>query len=109
MGEDIIVDMMHEFTQDKIRDIPFGHCPVCSEEEVKDAASRELMPSQTHVNGCLHSDKPGMIINRRAGRSKPTTRPSKLATSLYFKRCDGSYKNVIGQRLNPDGKDESTI
>lgn len=65
-----------------------------------------------HAEGCLHSDKPEMIIccsdepdsTRDMEEGPKGNETSKLATGLYFKRCDGSYKNAAGEKLEI-GKD----
>lgn len=42
-----------------------------------------------HTKGCLHSAKPSMIVKGTVDVSK----------SLYLKRCDGTYKNIEGEKL----------
>lgn len=55
-------------------------------------------PTKYHAEGCLHSSKPEMIISNEV--MEEGQRTSKLARALYFRRCDGVYKNVAGERLS---------
>jgi hypothetical protein len=67
-----------------------------------------LKPEKVHAVGCLHSGRPEVIVCQEAGGNfggvgdggdeKEDT--SGLATDLYFKRCDGIYKNLAGRVLN---------
>jgi hypothetical protein len=67
-----------------------------------------LKPREIHVDGCLHGSTPEMIIShggrgkcgKDAGEGGKTEWPiNKLATDLYFSRCDGKFKNVLGEEL----------
>lgn len=54
---------------------------------------------RVHVDGCLHSDKPDFIIQRKDG----------LANSIYFQRCGGGFQNLMMQKLELEtGKDAAT-
>jgi hypothetical protein len=58
-----------------------------------------LKPTRIHAKkGCMFSDDPEVVIKApeddQVGRTE-----SKLATWLYFKRCDGSFKNIKGEVL----------
>jgi hypothetical protein len=63
-----------------------------------------LRPTKHHTGGCLHSSTPEIIISRSAeecnSQSAGTTNDaSRLATDIYFKRCDGRYMNVRGEEI----------
>jgi hypothetical protein len=58
-----------------------------------------LKPEKFHVNRCLHSNSPEMIISHTGNQGNEAACISKLATDLYFKRCDGTFKNVVGEKL----------
>lgn len=65
-----------------------------------------LQPERkVHKVVCLHSDQPHVTIcNVRRGEDrdvvdKGKSQESRLALSLYFKRCDGTYKNINGELL----------
>ena len=83
-------------------------------EEVRkmlEAANKMSTTRKVH-RGCVHSAKPEMIICKDDGLEDARgssesnanmvgqdTVESSLAKSLYFKRCDGSFKNIKGERL----------
>ncbi len=58
-----------------------------------------------HTDGCMHSTKPDMVIVTTVEEAANAimeaggTPVDDLSTSLYFKHCDGSYKNIRGQEL----------
>lgn len=62
----------------------------------KSALNDMLKPTRVHREGCMHSEKPEMIVCETEGGDGLT---SKLATALYFKRCDRTFKNVVGEKL----------
>ena len=70
-----------------------------------------LKPIHVHCNGCMHSEEPQVIIHRGVRHKKDGSvvdeslneevpRESKLASGLYFKRCDGLFKNIKGKTLD---------
>ncbi len=69
-------------------------------------------PVKIHAEkGCVFSDKPEMIITQGVssdGKGGESGRESKLASGIYFKRCDGSFKNVKGERLELTTSDGAT-
>lgn len=68
------------------------------EQKYKEAWEYMLFPTgRVHVQGCMHSHSPKMIIANTNGNEDGLD--SGLAISLYFRRCDGSYKNVKGDKL----------
>ena len=56
-----------------------------------------------HAHGCLHSENPKVIIEKCAvsdDKEDPESmRRDELSRSLYFRRCDGRYKNMRGEVL----------
>lgn len=60
------------------------------------ALARMLAPTQIHVVGCLHSHDPEVTIQETYVDSETTSR---LAKSVYFRRCDGIFKNIMGEKL----------
>ena len=56
-----------------------------------------LRPIRVHAEGCLHSDKPEMAVSRGSNAGEEVT--SRFAKELYFKRCDGTFKNAAAGRL----------
>jgi hypothetical protein len=91
---------------------PCGSWTLIDEEKFQAALVQMLKPTKRHINNCLHSDNPAMIISRSCADNNDTggrlteqkTNTSKLAIDLYFKRCDGTYKNVLGQVLIVKGE-----
>ena len=69
----------------------------------KRALNDMLKPTKVHREGCTHSDNPEMIICQDEGRDGLT---SKLATALYFKRCEGTFKNLVGEKLDLAGAEQ---
>ena len=67
-----------------------------------------LKPKKLHAGGCLHSEHPEVILCNKdqkphaetTSKCKKSGQESKLATSLYFKRCDGAFKNVKAEVLS---------
>ena len=77
-------------------------------------ALKDLNEGKKHRTGCLYSDQPKTII---AGRTQFTTNPittttianlvdtptdrarDNITTCIFFKHCDGVFKNIQGQRL----------
>lgn len=51
---------------------------------------------KVHDGGCLHSGKPNMIICQGKGLKEVEGGEARLASGLYFKRCDGCFKNLKG-------------
>jgi hypothetical protein len=47
-----------------------------------------------HLPGCLHSKDPDVIIQDKF----------RLVDSVYWKRCDGTFKNIHGVELVVKGK-----
>ena len=87
-----------------------SECGAYARDQIGRAMDEMLKPRNVHGKGCLHSEKPEMIIQtedvesredagtrKEDGRSKSE---SGLASSLYFKRCDGVFKNSKGEVLN---------
>jgi hypothetical protein len=73
-------------------------------EAMIDAAVSFIKGSQhVHVEGCLHGSQPEVII-AASPMDTDNTGMSRLATSLYFKRCDGTFANLCGKKLDV-GKD----
>ena len=71
----------------------------------------KLVEGKRHIDGCLHSDKPDVIVsttfqkaNRGIMTGEEAAAAGDLLTSLYFKRCDGSFKNVRGEMLIMDAQ-----
>ena len=44
---------------------------------------------RVHQDGCLHSDKPDFIIQRKGG----------LADSIYFRHCGGEFRDLTMRKL----------
>ena len=58
-----------------------------------------LTQSKIHKAGCLHSENPETIISTPPSfDDEKTERINGLATGLFFKRCDSTFKN-IGRKL----------
>ena len=57
-----------------------------------------LKPTKIHAEGCLHSTKPELVI-AGASRNHDGSMTGDLATSLFFMRCDGSFKNIKAIKL----------
>ena len=81
---------------------PDGGCRYCK-KYMRTAVRSMLQPVKNHRNGCLRSNIPEVII---AGGTSDTNEQDvgegekgDLASSLYFKRCDGVFKNVKGEKL----------
>lgn len=76
----------------------------------KQAMEDMKKPQKVHVGGCLHSESPEVIINgtsQRVGVGEGESSSADelrseggLASHLYFKRCDGTFKNVLGEVLS---------
>ena len=75
---------------------------------VEDTVKKMLEPTKIHVRGCLHSKTLEVIMckrdtdSREAGtvtQDRSLVRESPLATCLYFRRCDGVFKNIKGEIL----------
>ena len=68
-----------------------------------EVAAMMFRPVGAHAEkGCLFSSKPEVIVMQEAHNNEhgnESGRESKLASSIYFKRCDGSFKNMKGERL----------
>lgn len=74
-------------------------------------AHRQMIwPMRMHIGGCLHCDEPEVIICKEAATSNSVgetatdnrdTTVGGLASSLFFKRCDGVYKNLKGEVMEP--------
>ena len=75
------------------------HDMVDNPRAVGDAVDDMLWPKKTHKKGCMRSSQPESIICTTGGDDDGTT---KLATDIYFKRCDGSFKNIAGKVLEVD-------
>lgn len=59
---------------------------------IKYAMEMMMIPGKhIHTGGCLHSERPQMVVCKDLEGGS-----SSLASSLYFKRCDGRFKNVKG-------------
>ena len=58
-------------------------------------------PVRVHAeNGCLHSDKPEVIIaEANSAAVGGEARKNDLASNLYLKRCNGTFKNAKGESL----------
>ncbi len=55
-----------------------------------------------HKTGCMHSGMPECVISNTAQEDSDEADKGvkgDLASSIYFKRCDGVYKNVKGEVL----------
>ena len=49
---------------------------------------------------CIYSVRPEVVVATHAQQlSDARMRPSRLATDLYFRHCDGSFQNVCFERL----------
>lgn len=67
------------------------------EEKNKELAMEEMMkPNKVHARGCLHSEKPEMIVCKVQNDAEGESR---LTSSLYFRRCDGTFSNITGEVL----------
>ena len=64
------------------------HAPGASDEEKDRIAFDVLKPVKRHARGCLLSDRPEVCV---AGLD--------VWESLYFKRCNGSHRNLVGDAL----------
>jgi hypothetical protein len=71
-----------------------------------DAVMKTMMrPRRRHRPGCLHSDELDVVIARPSTERMDADQSafsgqvafSSLATCLYFKHCDGQYRNVAGE------------
>ena len=56
-----------------------------------------FLEGRKHKGGCIHSDTPEYVISVAAkeddhGAKRAVKR--ELASSIFFKRCDGRYKNM---------------
>ena len=68
-----------------------------------------LKPIQVHVEkGCLYSKEPEMVVthSHRGGslddeEREPVRR--NIASNLYFKRCDGTWRHIRGESLRRPG------
>jgi hypothetical protein len=49
-----------------------------------------------HIPNCLHSEDPEVIIQGKA----------RFVDNLYWKRCDGTFKNIRGVELVVIGEEE---
>jgi hypothetical protein len=64
-----------------------GHIPVPKPNAVR-----------KHVDGCFHSDNPTIIVQDRGGG---------VSKDLYFKHCDGIFKNIQNEKMEL-GSDETS-
>ena len=86
------------------REYPEGAFP----DAIDEATQKMLKPTRLHVDGCLHSEEPKVIIslrlrnNRGDKEDRSTTGAaieSNLATSMFFKRCNGTFNNMNREPL----------
>ncbi len=66
--------------------------------ETEHVVEKMLERKRAHAEGCLGSRKPDMTVSRATTEAGDGT--SELAKALYFRRCDGVYKNIASQRLS---------
>ena len=84
----------------------------CHRSSVENSVKAMMVPKNIHVGGCMLSGRPDMIICQNTAQwngndgstdlERSGSRESILATALYFKRCDGVFKNIKRQMLNRD-------
>ena len=82
-----------------------GSLGYTARETITRAMNTMLKPLKKHAAGCLHSNKPEMIVCKIEGqehenrnRETAVKEPS-LVSGLYFKRCVGLFKNTKGEVL----------
>ena len=65
---------------------------------IANAVEEMMRARQVHGSGCLHSENPEVVVCSSARKDKGG--PPALATGLFFKRCNGVFKNVKGEVLS---------
>jgi hypothetical protein len=76
------------------------NCAVLGPErdaEIAESKQEMLRSLHHHAGGCMHSNDPQVITCQ--GEPGVAKGVSPLATDLYFKRCDGRFKNLVGKEL----------
>ena len=75
-----------------------------SKQGIQSSLDKMLKPYKYHNGVCFFSTSPQCDISR--GRDSVNTSTvdesggtSKKATDLYFKRCDGKFKNAMGEGI----------
>lgn len=69
------------------------------------ARVKDLIDGKRHREGCLRSGKPDVIIE--LGLSKQLE--DDLTTAVYFRRCNGVYRNIRGERHPSRGIIEKAV
>ncbi len=83
--------------------------PGVSDEDRDKKLFTKLGPRKLHDNGCLLSQAPEVCVSG-VGRSTEGKRRESgcgLTKSLYFKWCDGSFRNLEGEVLDTHNDGEA--
>lgn len=65
--------------------------------QLTDDVEKMKKPVKLHSAGCVHSEMPEVII--QAEEASEHGLESRLISGLYFRRCDGVFKNIRGETL----------
>ena len=110
LGDEVIARALRAYQHDGyslLYKFGFGNYARQARKEEDKLAMEALVEGKKHRTGCIHSDQPETVIASRtlstnttvmAGTATNRTKDG-IATCIFFKHCDGVFKNIQGQRL----------